>query len=56
MKVISETRCVHYIIYLRFLDALHSQVPKMFVNVVQIFDIAPIASMNGGFFCNLVHG
>ena len=38
------------------LDALHSEVPKMFVNVVQIFDIAPIASMNGGFFCNLVHG
>ncbi|VDH93093.1 phospholipase B1, membrane-associated [Mytilus galloprovincialis] len=37
------------------LDILHAQVPKVLVNVVQIFDIAPIAAMNGGFLCNLVH-
>lgn len=37
------------------LDILHNNVPKLFVNLVEIFDIAPIAAMDGGFMCNLVH-
>ncbi|XP_071153647.1 phospholipase B1, membrane-associated-like [Mytilus edulis] len=37
------------------LDILHAQVPKVLVNVVQIFDIAPTAAMNGEFLCNFVH-
>ncbi|KAK3108324.1 hypothetical protein FSP39_005629, partial [Pinctada imbricata] len=37
------------------LDKLHAEVPKAFVNLVNIFDIAPIAAMDGGFICNLAH-
>ncbi|XP_060066978.1 phospholipase B1, membrane-associated-like [Ylistrum balloti] len=37
------------------LDILHDNLARTFVNVVLIFDIAPIAAMDGGFFCNLAH-
>ena len=37
------------------LDKLHQEVPKAFVNLVNIFDIAPIAGMDGGFICSIAH-
>ncbi|XP_050418434.1 phospholipase B1, membrane-associated [Patella vulgata] len=37
------------------LDTLHSQVPRAFVNLVPIFDIAPVAALSSGFFCTFVH-
>ncbi|XP_041366930.1 phospholipase B1, membrane-associated-like [Gigantopelta aegis] len=37
------------------LDILHREVPKAFVNVAQIFDIAPVAALSTGFFCSFVH-
>ncbi|XP_021369759.1 phospholipase B1, membrane-associated-like [Mizuhopecten yessoensis] len=37
------------------LDILHANLTRTLVNVVLIFDIAPIAAMDGGFFCNLAH-
>jgi phospholipase B1 len=37
------------------LDILHHEVPKAFVNVVLIFDIAPIAAIEGDIWCDLVH-
>ncbi|KAJ8313633.1 hypothetical protein KUTeg_008194 [Tegillarca granosa] len=36
------------------LDILHSQVPRAFVNVVEIFDITPVAALSHGFFCGFV--
>ncbi|XP_045169925.2 phospholipase B1, membrane-associated-like isoform X2 [Mercenaria mercenaria] len=36
------------------LDILHQNVPKAFVNLVQIFDITPLAKVSQGFFCNLI--
>ncbi|XP_069111123.1 phospholipase B1, membrane-associated-like [Argopecten irradians] len=37
------------------LDILKAKLPKTFVNVVSIFDIAPIASMEKGIICTVVH-
>ncbi|KAL4221999.1 Lysophospholipase 1 [Mactra antiquata] len=36
------------------LDYLHANVPKAFVNLVEIFDITPLAKVSQGFFCNLI--
>merc|ERR1711860_216164 len=37
------------------LDTLHAQVPKAFVNIVQIFDITPLSEVShGNFFCNFI--
>ncbi|XP_060552278.1 phospholipase B1, membrane-associated-like isoform X2 [Ruditapes philippinarum] len=36
------------------LDILHQNIPKAFINLVQIFDITPLARVSQGFFCNLI--
>lgn len=36
------------------LDILHQNVPKAFVNLVEIFDITPLAKVSQGFFCTLI--
>ncbi|XP_052809359.1 phospholipase B1, membrane-associated-like [Mya arenaria] len=36
------------------LKILYDNVPKAFVNLVEIFDITPLAGVSQGFFCNLV--
>ncbi|KAJ8313634.1 hypothetical protein KUTeg_008195 [Tegillarca granosa] len=53
---LNKYSAANYVTQIRMaLDILHSEVPKAFINVVNIFDIAPIASMNGGIMCTLVH-
>ncbi|ESP01925.1 hypothetical protein LOTGIDRAFT_225036 [Lottia gigantea] len=37
------------------LDMLHNEVPRAFVNLVPIFDIAPVAALSTGFLCSLAH-
>ncbi|XP_023933662.1 phospholipase B1, membrane-associated [Lingula anatina] len=37
------------------LDTLYASVPRAFVNLVQIFDIGPVAELGTGFICGLVH-
>lgn len=37
------------------LDYLHANVPRAFVNVVQILDIAMVKDLNAGFICSTLH-
>jgi len=36
-------------------DYLSAKLPRTFVNLVEIFDIAPVANLGNGFICGLVH-
>ncbi|XP_067649229.1 phospholipase B1, membrane-associated-like isoform X2 [Haliotis asinina] len=37
------------------LDLFHKELPRTFVNLATIFDIAPVAALSTGFFCSFVH-
>ncbi|XP_021369756.1 phospholipase B1, membrane-associated-like [Mizuhopecten yessoensis] len=36
------------------LDILHAEMPRTFVNLVEIFDVTPVAALSQGFFCSFV--
>ncbi|XP_067938740.1 phospholipase B1, membrane-associated-like isoform X2 [Watersipora subatra] len=38
------------------LDILRDNIPRLYVNLLEIFDISPIAGLGDGIICGLVHG
>lgn len=38
------------------LDYLRDNLPRTFVNLVEIFDIKPVADLANGLICGMVHG
>ena len=38
------------------LDIIRDNIPRAYVNLVEIFDISPVAGLGNGIICSLVHG